>query len=269
MNCEEVQSMWIDYLDHELSEIYRYSFDNHIKSCDKCSKELKQLQFLADQMADYKLIVPNEKLRKKFDAMLQAELNLQATENILQKDTETKIFSFIRTSPIWKIAAACIILLAGILIGVFIKDRPTNASGEQLSEMKKDLKDLKETLMFSLLKDESASQRIKAVSYAEELTNPDQKIIHALLNTLNQDKNVNVRLAALYSVNKFSDNRDVRESLVQSLSNQTEPLIQIVLINMLMQKNESSAVQPIREIISKSNALPEVKEIGKKALKEL
>lgn len=269
MTCEEIQSMWIDYIDHELSDISRYSFEIHLKSCEKCAVELQQLQFLADQMADEKQVVPGEDLRKKFNALLQSELNLQATQNILEKDSKAKIFSLIRTSSIWKIAAACFILSAGILIGVFVKDGSTNTSSEQLSEMKKDIKDMKETLMFSLLKDESASQRIKAVSYADEMPAPNQKIIHALITTLNEDKNVNVRLAALYSVNKFSDDRAVRDSLVQSLSKQTEPIIQIVLINMLMMKNETSAIQPIRDIISKTNTMQEVKEIGKKALKEL
>jgi len=269
MTCEDVQSLWADYLDHELSDISRYSFDLHLKSCEKCAKELQQLQFLVDQMADEKQTVPGEDLKKKFDAMLQSELNLQSAQNILEKDVKSKILSFNFASPIRKIAAACIILFAGILIGVLIKYPATNTSTEQLSDMKKDIKDMKETLMFTLLKDESASQRIKAVSYAEEMPNPNQQIIHALINTLNEDKNVNVRLAALYSVNKFSGDGAVRDSLVQSLSKQTEPIIQIVLINMLMEKNETRAIQPIRDIISRANTMNEVKEIGKKALKEL
>ncbi len=267
MTCEDVQSMWIDYMDDELSDVSKLSFDHHIRTCDKCAKELEQLQSLVDQMALEKQINPNEDLRKKFNAMLQSEINLHATQNILKKGSI--IFSMNWTSPIWKIAAACIILSIGIMIGVSVENHTTSTSIEQLSEMKKDVKDMKETLMFSLLKDESASQRIKAVSYAEEMPNPNQEIIHALINTLNEDKNVNVRLAALYSVNKFSDHREVRDSLVKSLSKQTEPIIQIVLINMLMEKNESKAVQPIRDIISKANTVQEVKEIGKKALKEL
>ncbi len=270
MTCEDVESMWIDYIDHELSDVTRYSFDIHIKSCEKCAKELQRLQFLMDQMSDEKEITPGEGVQKKFNAMLQSELSLLAAQNILEKDLKTKIFSFYRTSLVWKIAAACVILFAGILTGLSIKDfRTANTSLEQLSGIKKDLKDVKETLMFSLLKDESASQRIKAVSYAEEMPDPDQQIIHALINTLNEDKNVNVRLAALYSVNKFSNDREVRDSLVQSLSKQTEPIIQIVLINMLTQKNETKAIQPIREIISRTNTNDEVKKIGKKALKQL
>ena len=270
MTCEDVQTVWIDYLDHELNEVSRYSFDMHIKSCQKCAAELQQLQFLTSQIEDEKETLPDESLRKNFNVMLQSELNLQASQSIVEKDLKARVFLFNRKAQVWQIAAAIIILATGIITGFYIKDySTTKTSMEQLSGIKKDLKDVKETLMYDLLKDESASERIKAVGYVEEMQNPDQKVLHALIKTLNEDKNVNVRLAALYSVNKFSDNSEVRDSLVQSLSKQTEPIIQIVLINMLAQKNETRAIQPISDIISKASTRQEVKEIGKKALREL
>jgi hypothetical protein len=135
--------------------------------------------------------------------------------------------------------------------------------------MQKEIKEMKEMLLYSLIDDESASQRIKAVNYAEEITNPNQKVIGVLVSTLNHDRNVNVRLAALYSLASFSDNRMVRDSLVASLPRQTEPLIQVMLINLLAAKKDSRAIGPIKEIISNSNTLPAVKEAAEQSLKTL
>ncbi|HEV3324190.1 MAG TPA: hypothetical protein VG052_01250, partial [Puia sp.] len=140
---------------------------------------------------------------------------------------------------------------------------------KQLGEMQKEIREMKEAMLFSLIDDESASQRIKAVSYAEEITNPDQKVMEVLVGTLNNDKNVNVRLAALYSLASFSDNRVVRDSLVASLPRQSEPLIQVMLINLLAAKRESRAIGPIKEIISNKNTLPAVKEAAQQSLKTL
>jgi len=123
--------------------------------------------------------------------------------------------------------------------------------------------------MFSLINDESASQRIKAVSYAEEMSNPDQKVIETLVGTLNHDKNVNVRLAALYSLGSWADNRMVRDSLVASLPRQTEPLIQVMLINLLAEKKDSRIVAPIQEILSNKKTLPVVKDAAERSLKTL
>ena len=123
--------------------------------------------------------------------------------------------------------------------------------------------------MFTLLKEDSASVRIKAVNYATEMSNPDQQVIGALISTLNHDKNVNVRLASLYSLAKFSDIQAVRDSLVSSLPKQAEPIIQIVMINLLTENKESKAVKPIEEILSNRNTLPAVKDIARKGLKTL
>jgi hypothetical protein len=181
------------------------------------------------------------------------------------------------SSPVWKVAAAVILLFGGIGIGALISSRkvsnlnpnPNTNTPEQLVTMQKEIKEMKEVLMFSLIDDESASQRIKAVSYAEEMSNPDQKVIGALVGTLNHDKNVNVRLAALYSLGSWADNRMVRDSLVASLSKQTEPLIQVMLINLLAEKKDSRIVAPIQEILSNKKTLPVVKDAAEKSLKTL
>lgn len=128
---------------------------------------------------------------------------------------------------------------------------------------------MQETMMFNGLKDQSPSERIKAVGYAEDIVNPNEKVINALTNTLNHDKNVNVRLAALYSLAKFTDDRKVMDTLVTSLSNQTEPIIQIVLINILTEKKEVKAIGPIQDLIQNGKTLKEVKDIAQKGLKSI
>lgn len=181
-----------------------------------------------------------------------------------------------RSFPMWNVAAAVILLLGGgVGIGMLISSRKASGPGpnpntpEQLITMQKEIKEMKEVLMFSLIDNESASQRIKAVSYTEEMSNPDQKVINALVSTLNHDKNINVRLAALYSLGSWADNRMVRDSLVASLPKQTEPLIQVVLINLLAEKKDSRIVAPVQDILSNKKTLPVVKEAAEKSLKTL
>jgi len=186
-----------------------------------------------------------------------------------------KAMVFKKVFPIWNVAAAVVLLIAGMGIGVLVSSRKVSNTNtgpntpEQLMAMQKEIKEMKEVLMFSLINDESASQRIKAVSYAEEMSNPDQKVIDALVSTLNHDKNVNVRLAALYSLGSWADSRMVRDSLVASLPKQNEPLIQVMLINLLAEKKDSRIVGPIQEILSNKKTLPVVKDAAEKSLKTL
>ena len=126
---------------------------------------------------------------------------------------------------------------------------------------------MKEEVMFNLINDESASQRIKAVSYVEGMSSPDQPVIDALVNTLNHDKSVNVRLASLYSLSRFADRPNVRDSLVTSLKGQTDPIIQVVLINLLGEKRETKAIAPIKDIMTNKKTLPEVRDAAQRSLR--
>jgi hypothetical protein len=299
MTCKEIQAVIVEYLDQALDAAMMEAVAAHLATCEECRQEAEELRELMQTMAGSEMLRPGPGLRENFQLMLQSELNMVVADKLLHEgDAEGgggrmggtggsgermqgdgdggrgkgKVIEW--SSPVWKVAAAVILLFGGIGIGALISSRRvsnpnTPNTPEQLMAMQKEIKEMKEVLMFSLIDDESASQRIKAVSYAEEMSNPDQKVIGALVGTLNHDKNVNVRLAALYSLGSWADNRMVRDSLVASLSKQTEPLIQVMLINLLAEKKDSRIVAPIQEILSNKKTLPVVKDAAEKSLKTL
>jgi hypothetical protein len=269
MKCKEVQPELLDFADNRVDEFTRDEIDKHLKTCEKCRDDLKELRTLAKTITDARDAEPSPALRENFNTMLQSELNILATANILKDDPSRNHFTRRISLPVWRIAASLILLLTGIGIGVWIGNGLNKTSNGQMSELRKEVKGMKEALMFTLLDEESPSQRIKAVNYAEEMPNPNQDVIRALINTLNHDKNVNVRLASLYSLSRFSNQPAVVDSLVSSLSGQSEPIIQILLINMLAEKKETRAIKPIQDILSNQKTLKEVKDIARKGLSNL
>ena len=76
-----------------------------------------------------------------------------------------------------------------------------------------EVSDLKELMMLSLLEKESATERLKAVSLTQEMDQASQKVTSALLQTLNNDDNVNVRLAALDALKPYSSDGNVRAGI--------------------------------------------------------
>jgi hypothetical protein len=267
MKCEEVEMLTLDYLDKTLDETQRSQVEKHLLTCESCMEEVKDFQSILQEMSATKMEQPDETLRINFYHMLQTEINKQkaASTKTLPKHSVT-----IWSSPWIKVAAAVILLIAGAFIGkIFQPSGKIESSSVQLTELKSEVTEMKKMLMFTMLNEESPSERIKAVNYAEEIPNPDHKVIEALVNTLNKDKNVNVRLAAVYSLSKFAGNQLVRDSLVKSLENQTEPIIQIVLMNILTEKKELKAVESMKKIMSDKNAMKEVKETAKKGIEVL
>ncbi|RLD84573.1 MAG: hypothetical protein DRJ10_00835 [Bacteroidetes bacterium] len=114
-------------------------------------------------------------------------------------------------------------------------------------------------MVFNLLKNESASQRIQAVNYSEELSSPDSEIIEALINTLNSDKSTNVRLAAVYSLARFKTNNKVKNAFIETLNKQDDPMIQIVIINILVEMEEVKAVDELQDLLRNKDLNEQVK----------
>jgi len=300
MTCKEIQAVMVEYLDRATDAATMEAVAAHLATCEDCRQEAEELQELMRTMAGHEMRLPGPGLRENFQLMLQSELNMAVADKLLHEggdarmggeesirgegeqrvggagDGRGKAMVIKKAFPVWHVAAAVLLLLGGgVGIGMLISSRkvsspsPNSNTPEQLVVMQKEIKEMKEVLMFSLIDNESASQRIKAVSYTEEMSNPDQKVINALVSTLNHDKNLNVRLAALYSLGSWADNQMVRDSLVASLPKQTEPLIQVMLINLLAEKKDSRIVAPVQDILSNKKTLPVVKDAAEKSLKTL
>ena len=289
MNCKDIQVKLIDYLDQKLNPASSAEIGQHLESCAACSREAEEMQELLTAMQDSPLETPPASLRESFQMMLQSELNMQTTTHIIEEfpadehhtgtqqaghggtESRTAGAKTIRfSSPVWRVAAAAILVAVGIGIGMNLRSKPAGpTTADQLVALRQEVREMKEEVMFNLINDESASQRIKAVGYAEEMASPDQQVIDALFNTLNHDKSVNVRLASLYSLARFADRHAVRDSLVGSLSIQTDPIIQVVLINLLAEKREPKAIGPIKDIMTNKKTLKEVRDAAQRSLKIL
>jgi hypothetical protein len=275
MNCKDIQTKLIDYLDHRLDAAAAQSVRQHLETCAACSREAEELRELLTTMSDSTLEIPPSALRESFNMMLQSELNMQATTTIIEEFPVTTAEPHLPagtvrfTSPLWRVAAAVILVAGGIGIGMSIRTKPQEptSTSNEIAAMRKELREMKEEVMFNLINDESASQRIKAVSYVEQMSSPDQQVIDALLHTLDHDKSVNVRLASLYSLSRFADRQAVRDSLVTSLKLQSDPIIQVVLINLLAEKREPKAIAPIKDIMTNKKTMQEVRDAAQRSLK--
>lgn len=166
-----------------------------------------------------------------------------------------------------KVAAGLLLLITGGFIGYNIK--PSANSNNEVANLKQEMVEMKNLVIYSLIKQESASERIKAVSYIREISQPDPKMIETLFNTLNTDRNVNVRLAAAQALSKYKDNKEIAKGIVKSLEKQTEPLIQIMLINLAVETGDNDVTPELNKLLQRSDLMDEVKVYAKKGINSL
>ncbi|MBK7652827.1 MAG: hypothetical protein IPJ20_21610 [Flammeovirgaceae bacterium] len=149
---------------------------------------------------------------------------------------------FLFLSLLWnslfpRLAMAAVLILSGIWRGLFLQSPQQKT---EVSELTKEVGDLKEMVMLSLLEKESATQRLKAVSLTSEMDQASDKVTNALFVALNKDENVNVRLAALEALKPYVSKSDVRKKLIESIDEQASPLVQMALAELMVSIHEKN-----------------------------
>ena len=105
----------------------------------------------------------------------------------------------------------------------------------------------------------SASKRLLTLKKWESIKKADKIFIDLLVQILNKDPSTNVRLVSLESLMKFSGDTYVRNKLIQSLSKQNDPMVQIALIRYLTDLREASIIDELVLIAEKGTSIEAVK----------
>jgi uncharacterized protein (UPF0147 family) len=262
MNCNDFELWMMDYLDNTLDEKKRAEIEKHLTSCNSCLDELKECQKLMLLSAGAEMQLPGESLRKNFSRMLGREIRLTGKWSLsANRWYNHKVFLA---------AAGLALLICGTFIGMLIGPKSRGADDTmRFDQLQAQVTEMRKENMLRMLGEESISHRLMGLSYTDDMASPDNTIIVALLNTLNSDSNVNVRLAAAYSLSKFTNDRMVCDSLVASLPRQNEPIIQVTLINILTEIREKSALKSIKHIIDDTKTMKEVRDIAERSTEKL
>lgn len=204
-----------------------------------------------------------ETIEKSKDQEVPAHIQVAVKQAVYEEQANLqKGFSWMH------VAAAVVILVLGFSLGrIGDSDAPDNSA--ELLALRDEISSLKDATLTSSLKRYSASDRILAVSQIEQSPEINPELISTLVTTLNSDESPNVRYAAMQALTNYLDTEQVRYELVKSLETQTDPLIQISLITILVEAQEKSARVPMKKLLETEETLPEVKQQAEIALKVL
>lgn len=193
---------------------------------------------------------PSAELDRKFHHMLKEE------QRALAKENAPAMFSLRAWIP--RLAFAAIALIVGLVLGYVVWS--PNKKDDQIAQLGSEVAQLKEMMMLSMLEKQSATDRLKAVSLTEQMDEVSEKVTTALLQTLNNDENVNVRLAALDALRPYSRDSKIREALIHSIAHQKSPLVQVALAELMAQLQEKGAVEELRKIMEDKETPDDIKE---------
>jgi uncharacterized membrane protein len=160
-------------------------------------------------------------------------------------------------------------MAAACLIAGFFGGRGMTPQNSDVAELRKEMSGMRQLVTLSLLQQQSASERLRGVTWAYQSETSDMEVLSALLRTINTDPNVNVRLAAIDAVRNFASSPVARRGLVQALPKQTSPLAQIALVDALVDLRQSDARPEIETLLGGTDLDPTVRERLRQAVDRL
>jgi hypothetical protein len=248
--CEQALEWMMLSLNGEIEAAEKLALDKHISACPACQQEIVQMQQLHSQMAGVPVPEPDTQLmRVQFHDMLREYKQTSATTH---GSWLSRIKEYLQAhwqpSYSLQLMMGLILLLIGWAGGYLFQSRNSDHS-QQLGQLATEVQQMREAMLLTMLEQPSATDRLKAVTYTDELDQVDDKVINALLQTLNNDPNVNVRLVTVEALHKLADHPKVREGLIQSITRQESPLIQIALADVMVALQEKKSVNAFKELL--------------------
>lgn len=270
MTCQDIKEKFPDYLIGDLSQEEKEKMQNHIAACPSCREELESLSAIWTKLGVLPEVQPNATMRSRFYTMLEDYKNDHG-----EKKPKTRLLEQLKNwfKPVWtgrpafQLSFSLLFLFVGLAAGYFItgsRGRPAEISGLRL-----EVQSMRQTLAVSLLDQPSASERLRGVNLSVNTEKPNSGLIEALLDTLNTDSNINVRLAAVDALYLFYDHPLVKEGIAQTLSTQDSPLVQVALIDLIVNVRERRAIESLKNLIQIKTLHPDVKQHAELGLKKI
>jgi len=219
-------------------------------SAEKGKEELEN-RHLWNLMDGIKAPEPEPDMEMRFQGMLEHYKQTELDKRSYWKDFWSGLALLFAVRPQVQFAYSLVLIALGLGAGYLMnhKDSIKTKENEQLFALASQVKEMRKMMVVSLLENPSASERLRAVNYTGEMQRADQQVITALLTTLNEDQNVNVRLVTLDALAKFSGQPEVRAGLVSSITRQDNPLVQVAMANLMLKLQEKGSVAPLKELL--------------------
>ncbi|HWF07312.1 MAG TPA: HEAT repeat domain-containing protein [Bryobacteraceae bacterium] len=265
MTCARVKELMPAVWSGELSEADRAeapAFRQHLETCVECSAEMASLGGLWERMADIPVPEPSQALHARWHSTLAG---LEAAAEVQKPRRRAwSLADFWPRNPVWQVAIAVACLVVGVVVGTNLPRQ-----NQEIAKLHEEITNTREMVALSLLQQESATERLRGVSYTGSLQRMEPQVVSALTDAVEHDASVNVRLAAIDALSKASNSPAVLQSLAQSLPKQDSPMVQAALIDYLVDARDRRAVSTLRQLAAQPDINPAVLERTHFALQQL
>jgi hypothetical protein len=277
MQCNEAESHFTDYVNESLAEPVWSQVQQHLASCAACADDFEALQGIWTSLAS----IPGDQpesgaMRARFDVMLDAYR--QGMDHRQSSQWWTRANQWFAKwwpqQPVMQFGLTMALLAVGVALGhqyrpAAVPTEPTTTQAAEFNQMRAELHDMRQMVAISLLQQQSASERLKGVTWSNQIDQPNTEVLNQLLDTLMHDTNVNVRLAAVDALKKFGQSQIVRKGVLQALAKQDAPMVQVALIDYVVDTQDKDSIGTLKQLAQSNSVNQTVRQRAEWGLEQL
>jgi hypothetical protein len=252
MNCEQVSEYLPEYWDSALDEIPRRELEAHLAACPSCRTEAARLKTFWLRLGAIPDEQPSVAARGRFEALLS-----DYKRAVQGSRVDAFLDNWWPRRPAAQMACAMATLVVGLLAGHALTVDVRES--REVARLQDEVSSTRQLVALSLMRQESASDRLKGVDWSYQIARPEPQVVNALLETVNYDDTIDVRLAAVDALRRLATEAAVRTRMASALDRQDSPLVQIALIDALADSRTPEVVSAIRRIANLQSINPAVR----------
>jgi hypothetical protein len=258
MTCEEARILMAEELDGIRPA--DPDLQSHLSRCESCRAEANLVQTTWQRLADLPAPQPGPWVGTRFYAALDAYQRGA-------QESRMRTWKWWPSRPLWQAAISLGCLALGIFSGTLLT---TARSGtDEIAELRKEMTGMRQLVTLSLLQQQSATERLQGVNWSYRVAPNDLEVLSALLRTVDEDTNVDVRLAAVDALRNFADSTVARRGLTNALRKQSSPLVQLAIVDALADIRDRSAAPSLRQLLDTPGVDENVRRRAERALRTI
>lgn len=254
MKCRQVEARIPEILAASLDDAEARAVESHLETCESCRLEVESLCRVWDGLELLADEAPPAAVGDRFYAMLEGYRQAADGESPTGGGWLSRLgvwwVSWWPQQPVrqlgWTVAAVAAGLVAGSRL-------TAPGSGGEMRQLRDEVASLSRAVGLSLLERGSASDRLRGVSYSRQGAASDPRILEVLVTVVENDSDVNVRLAALDVLAGFADREAVLDGLRRSLPRQQAPLAQLALVDLLLAADGPESRAAVRRWLAEAD----------------
>jgi hypothetical protein len=276
MICDEAMQRFTESLAAPLGDGAANELARHLADCPACAAEAAALGRVWDTLEHLPEEQPGAEMSRRFAAFLQPRVAAARRGSVfgrtaarLGAGVEGWLERLLPRRPLAQAGLTAATLAIGFVLGAggvagiggggAVRGIGTGV-GSEIGSLRQEVRSLSQLVTLSLLKQDSASERLRGVSFGRQAGGGDERVLAALLDTLARDPDVNVRLAAVDALAPTVGRPMVRDQLLQQMSRQASPMVQIALIDVLLAHDRVGSRPRLLELAASPGLDPTVRE---------